>query len=61
MDGVFISERISIINYIYIKIMAKIIDIEYCDAWGFGGPALKLKKSLQNEYPDAEINCHSAK
>lgn len=40
--------------------MPKIIDIEYCGAWGYGGPALRLKKSLAEAFPEYEINCHSA-
>ena len=40
--------------------MPKAIDIEYCGAWGYGGPALRLKKRLTEAYPDVEINCHSA-
>lgn len=41
--------------------MSKVIDIEYCGGWGYGGPAMRLKKSLTEAYPDVEINCHSAK
>ena len=41
--------------------MPKVIDIEYCGGWGYGGPALRLKKSLQEAFPDIEINNHSAK
>ena len=40
--------------------MVKFIDIEYCGGWGYGGPALRLKKVLQEAFPDVEINCHSA-
>ena len=40
--------------------MPKIIDIEYCGGWGYGGPALRLKKKILESYPDIEINCHSA-
>ena len=40
--------------------MSKVIDIEYCGGWGYGGPAMRLKKSLAEAYPDVEINCHSA-
>ena len=41
--------------------MPKIIDIEYCGGWGYGGPALRLKKYLAEAFPDLEINNHSAK
>lgn len=40
--------------------MVKVIDIEYCGGWGYGGPALRLKKSLQAAFPNHEINTHSA-
>ena len=40
--------------------MSKSIDIEYCGAWGYGGPSLRLKKALQESFPDVEINSHSA-
>ena len=40
--------------------MSKVIDIEYCGSWGYGGPALRLKKALQEAFPDVEINNHSA-
>ena len=40
--------------------MAKVIDIEYCGAWGYGGSALRLKKALAERFPNVEINCHSA-
>ena len=41
--------------------MSKVIDIEYCGGWGYGGPALRLKKALAVKFPDVEINNHSAK
>lgn len=31
--------------------MAKIIDIEYCGGWGYGGVALKLKKAIAIMFP----------
>ncbi len=40
--------------------MPKAIDIEYCGGWGYGGPALRLKKALQEAFPNVEINNHSA-
>lgn len=41
--------------------MVKTIDIEYCGAWGYGGPANRLKKSIAEAFPNVNINCHSAK
>lgn len=41
--------------------MSNKIDIEYCGGWGYGGPALKLKKAIAAKFPDVEINNHSAK
>ena len=32
--------------------MVRVIDIEYCGGWGYGGPALRLKKVLQEAFPD---------
>ena len=40
--------------------MGKKIDIEYCGGWGYGGPAMRLKKAIQAAFPDVEIDCHSA-
>lgn len=40
--------------------MPKVIDIEYCGGWGYGGPASRLKKSLEQAFPGVEINSHSA-
>lgn len=40
--------------------MVKHIDIEYCGAWGYGGPATRLKKAIQATFPDVQISCHSA-
>lgn len=40
--------------------MVKVIDIEYCGGWGFGGPAQRLQKALKQAYPDLEVNIHSA-
>jgi selT/selW/selH-like putative selenoprotein len=40
--------------------MAKILDIEYCGAWGYGPSATQLKKALAAVFPEVEINCHSA-
>ncbi len=36
------------------------IYIEYCGGWGYGAPALRLKKSLLAAYPDVEIDCQSS-
>ena len=36
------------------------IYIEYCGGWGYGGPALRLKKSLMAAFPNVEIDCESA-
>lgn len=36
------------------------IYIEYCGGWGYGGPALRLKKSLIAAFPNVEIDCQSA-
>lgn len=36
------------------------IYIEYCGGWGFGGPALRLKKALMAAFPNVEIDCQSA-
>ena len=45
----------------YYKYMSKKVDIEYCGAWGYGGPAMKLKQFLLNTYGSPlEINVHSA-
>lgn len=41
--------------------MSKVIDIEYCGSWGYGGPAMRLKKYLVEKFPGVEINNHSAK
>ena len=40
--------------------MPKIIDIEYCGGWGYGGPALRLKKIIEAAFAGVEISCHSA-
>lgn len=40
--------------------MPKTIDIEYCGSWGYGGPALRLKMSIQKAFPNVAINSHSA-
>lgn len=32
--------------------MTKTINIEYCGGWGFGGPALRVKKAIQEAFPD---------
>lgn len=40
--------------------MVKAIDIEYCGGWGYGGPATRLKKSLEAAFPGVEIKMHSA-
>lgn len=39
--------------------MGKIL-IEYCGGWGYRGPANKLKESINQAYPTAEIECVSA-
>lgn len=36
------------------------IYIEYCGGWGYGGPALRLKKALLAAFPGVEIECESA-
>ncbi len=36
------------------------IYIEYCGGWGYGGPALRLKKSLITAFSNVEIQCESA-
>ena len=36
------------------------IYIEYCGGWGFGGPALRLKKAIVAALPGVEIDCESA-
>lgn len=40
--------------------MSNKIDIEYCGSWGYGGPANRLKKSILENLPGVEVNCHSA-
>lgn len=35
--------------------MSKVIEIEYCADNGLGGPANKLKKSIQQAFPGVEI------
>lgn len=40
--------------------MVKVIDIEYCDSWGYGGPAARLKKAIQAAFPDSTIELHPA-
>ena len=35
------------------------IDIEYCGAWGYGGPATNLKKKIEADL-GVEVNSHSA-
>jgi hypothetical protein len=41
--------------------MSKIIDIEYCGAWGYGGPATRLKDYIKQNYgSEVEVKCHSA-
>ncbi len=44
----------------YIGDMSKRVDIEYCGSWGYGGPANRLKKSIQEANPGVEVNCRSA-
>lgn len=36
------------------------IYIEYCGGWGYGGPALRLKKSIAAAFPNVDIECQSA-
>ena len=36
--------------------MSKKIEIEYCAETGLGGPALKLRKSVQDSFPGVEID-----
>jgi selT/selW/selH-like putative selenoprotein len=40
--------------------MSKRVDIEYCGSWGYGGPANRLKKSIQDANPGVEVNSRSA-
>lgn len=41
--------------------MSKKVDIEYCGAWGYGGPASKLKAFIAGNYGEPlDINVHSA-
>ena len=40
--------------------MSNRIDIEYCGSWGYGGTANKLKKTVQQNFPNVEVSCHSA-
>ena len=40
--------------------MSKKIEIEYCGESGLGGPALKLKKSVQEAFPGTEIEYKEA-
>ena len=41
--------------------MSKQIDIEYCGAWGYGGPATRLKDFISKNYGEnVEIKTHSA-
>jgi selT/selW/selH-like putative selenoprotein len=47
------------LSYNYFIMSAK-IDIEYCGAWGFGGPANRVKAAIKNAFPDVQIDCHSA-
>ena len=35
--------------------MPKKIQIEYCNESGLGGPALKLRKTVQQAFPDVEV------
>ena len=40
--------------------MSKVLDIEYCGGWGYGGSAMRLKQALAERFPGVEVNCHSA-
>ena len=40
--------------------MSKTIEIEYCAETGLGGPALKLKKAVQDAFPAHEIDYREA-
>ena len=40
--------------------MVKHIDIEYCGAWGYGGPATRLKKEVEAAFAGVQVSCHSA-
>ncbi len=54
----YIFRKLKLINYkIYYNKLQKLIFmgkiyIEYCGGWGFGGPALRLKKSIMTAFPD---------
>ena len=37
--------------------MSKAIEIAFCAENGLGGPANKLKKSIQQAFPGTEVNC----
>ena len=40
--------------------MSKTIEIEYCPETGLGGPALKLRKSVQDAFPGVPIEYKEA-
>jgi len=40
--------------------MSKTIEIEYCAETGLGGPALKLRKSVQDAFPGVSIEYKEA-
>lgn len=43
-----------LMDVIYI-LMSKMIEIEYCPETGLGGPALKLRKAVEQAFPGVEI------
>lgn len=43
-----------------ISLMSKKIEIEYCPESGLGGPALKLRKVVQDAFPGVEIDYREA-
>lgn len=36
------------------------IDIEYCGACGYGGPAKRVRDSILKAFPNDKVNSHSA-
>jgi hypothetical protein len=40
--------------------MSRKIEIEYCPDTGLGGPANKLRKSIQEAFPEVEIDYKEA-
>lgn len=40
--------------------MSKVVDIEYCGAWGYGGPATRLKDFIIKNIEGVQVKCHSA-